>query len=132
MKINISKETYEERWVEYDGCEILLKPYPVGLNDLKISADQSMIITGDQRKKIFMDSVKGWRGLVDDNDDEIPYSKKIKELIFDHNLGGLAGFVYQFNSTFEASLRSEMTNLQPGQDGSLTKTTRPATTAEYK
>jgi len=132
MKINISKETYTERWVEFGGCEILIKPYPVGLNDVRVSSDQNIIISGDQRKRIFMDSVKGWRDLTDADDKDIPCTKANKELVFDYNLGGIGGFVYQYNSGFESTLRAELENLQPGQDGISIQKVNPATIADDK
>ena len=132
MKINISKETYEERWVEYDGCEILIKPYPVGLNDVRVSSDQNIIISGDQRKKIFMESVKGWRNLTDSNDNEIPCTKVNKDTVFNFNLGGIGGFVYQYNSNFESTMRAELENLQSGQDGISIPRVNPAMIAEDK
>lgn len=130
MKIDISKKTYEAKWVEYNDCELLLEPYPVGLNDLVVSQDQKMTIPGPQRKEIFMDSVKDFKGIADANGVDIKCTEATKELIFNHNLGGIAGFVYQYNSIFEAKMRVELENLQPGQPGSLTPKVNPAEIAD--
>jgi len=130
MKLDVSKETYKPKWVEFDDCELELRPYPTGRNDIVFSANQEMTITGEQRKKIFMYSLMNWKGLLDVNDKEIPYSLETKEKIFDYNLGGIAGFVYQYNTTFEAKLGQEYANLQNGQDGDLTEKAKPAPIAE--
>lgn len=129
MKLSISKETYEPRWVEYDDCELLIEPYPVGLNDLIISSNNSMTIPGVQRKEMFMYSVKDWKGIDDVNGAPLKCTKETKEVIFDHNLGGIAGFVYQYNANFESKIKDELINLQNGQDGTSTQEAKPAGTA---
>ncbi len=132
MKISISKETYEPRWKEFKGAKFLLKPFPMGRNDLILSTANSMSVTGQQRKNMFMETVKEWKDLVDDNEAAIPFSEEIKELIFDHNVGGIAGFVYEFNSEFSATLRNESENLQGGQDGTSKEGSKPAQIVETK
>jgi hypothetical protein len=132
MKLNISKETYEPKWVKFDDCELLIEPYPMGLNDLVISPDQKMTIPGAQRKEMFMYSLKDWKGIEDANGLDLKCTKEAKETVFNHNLGGIAGFVYQYNSTFETNIKKELSDLQSGQDGTSIKEARPATTAEDK
>jgi uncharacterized protein YeaO (DUF488 family) len=126
MKIDVSKETYEAKWVDYGDMIIRIEPYPIGKNDLVIEGNDKMVIPGSQREKMFMDSVLDWKKLVDKNGKEILCTKDIKQLVYDRNLGGIAGFVYQYNATFEQGMRNELENLHSGQDGILTETMRPA------
>jgi len=130
MILNISKETYKSKWVDFEDCELKLRPYPTGRNDIVFSSGRELTVTGKQRKKIYMYSLMGWKGLNDGSGKEIPYTNDVKELIFDHNLGGIAGFVYGYNTNFETRVKGELENLQVGAGGDSTAEATPAPNAD--
>ena len=130
MKLDISAKTYEPKWVEFDGCDLLLAPYPVGRTDLVMSSDMSLVISGKQRKEMFMYSVQDWKNIEDVNGVNIPCTEENKAIVFDYNLNGMAGFVYTFNSEFDSTVKEEYSNLQHGQDGTLKKEANPALIAD--
>lgn len=100
MKIDIDALTAEPGWHDFNGARFLIKPLLLSETNFKMQ-DGGIVISGQDHLKIFMDCLKDWEGVVDQNGQPLACTAKVKRKVFDFSLGGIAGFVVAEAQKFE-------------------------------
>lgn len=78
--ITFNKKQTESVWVDYDeDVKFLIRPFPVSARALRPSGDFNMI---DILIKQAMYVVQDWKGIKDQNGDDVKYTDENKEMLF--------------------------------------------------
>jgi len=99
MRLDVSKETYEAKWYDFNGCRLRIRPYGIGQGDI-VFRDNELVQRGEDRWKMFDYSLVAWEGVTDQNGEKLALTAEVKRRVFDFGLGGIATFVILKNSEF--------------------------------
>jgi len=121
LKIDWSDLSMDAKWYDFengdvvegepkgDGTYFKIRPYPTELAGAIIK-DGGFLMSGEQRKKIHDHCLVSWKGLVDANNKDIPFSEDTKEKIFKYSLGGISAFVFNRSTAFGDKKKAQEKN----------------------
>lgn len=97
----------EPEWVKYnDEVKLQIRPMPNNVNPYKLNADTTI---GQYAWEVFDYCVVGWEGFEDEKGNELKFTKKNKELVF-NTLDNISNFVMEQQSMLKERFQEEVKN----------------------
>ena len=107
--LDLTEISYDAKPEEFKGATFWVRPYPNSEANMKFE-EGGVRLEGAERWKCFNHSLTKWENLVAADGTPITFSTKTKKLIFDHNLGGIPGFVLEKAQAHNQALKAQEKN----------------------
>lgn len=107
--LDLTDISYDAKTYDFKNATLWIRPYPNSKANMKFE-EGGVRLEGAERWKCFDHSLTKWENIMDANGKEIPFTQKTKRLVFDHNLGGIPGFVLEKAQAHNQALKAQEKN----------------------
>jgi len=122
MKISISKVSTEPRWFPYQGARLKIRPILLSKTNTVLTPEGNIMLPGEELCSRFKEALMAWETVTDDDGKELPCTDEVKQIVFDHQMGGIPNFVLGKAFGDAAIKEEEEKNSSSGRAGSSKKT----------
>jgi hypothetical protein len=103
MQLDITKQSYKSKWYNFEtdqevdepgdqGVFLKIRPRLLSKSNVVIR-DGDMILTGKDQCEYFKQDLEDWRGITGPDEQPLPCTNEVKQVIYDFQMNGIPGYV---------------------------------------